>query len=142
MNRTVSLSAIAATLLLATASAAYAQQSQDPRYVDVGRDFRQSDRVTMGSDLLTQEEQSRFATMRQQAKTTADKNRVAEQETALLNQRVSERINSALNQPIGTPTPNTAERPDSHPMPGSSTMPDSGMGSGSGSMGGMGSGTR
>jgi hypothetical protein len=88
----------------------------------------------MGSDLLTPDEQARFDSMRKQAKTRADKDRVEGEEAALLNQRVNERINAALNQPIQSPS--TAERPDAY-TPGSSGMGSGGMGSG-----GMGSGTR
>ena len=131
MNRIVSLSALAATVLLATTTIVAAQQSRAPEYVDVGRDFRQSDQVTMGSNLLTPEEQSRFDSMRKQAKTQADKNRVEAEESALLNQRVNERVTAALSQPVSPSmqtTPSTAERP-------SSEVPGYGMGSG-----GMGTG--
>ena len=110
MNRSLALSAWVAAALLATTTFAAAQQSQ-MNYVDVGGDFRQSNQVTMGSNLLTAEEQSRFEAMRQQAKTSADKDRVEAEESALLNQRVNERINSALSQPVTPGSPSTAERP-------------------------------
>ena len=121
MNRSVSLSAIAATLLLAMATTTHAQQS--PQYVDV------TNQATAG-DLLTPEEQSRFDSMRKQAKSRAEINRIEAQESALLNQRVSERTAAALNQPgsPGMQSPSTAERPGSNVSP---------MGTG-----GMGSGTR
>jgi hypothetical protein len=135
MNRLLTLSTSTAAVLLAATTFAAAQQSP-PSYVDVGRDFRQSNQVTMGSNLLTPEEQSRFDTMRQQAKTRADKDRVEAQESALLNQRVNERINSALSQPVSPGTPSTAERPMPD-LPGSSGPGSSGPGSS-----GMGSGSR
>lgn len=127
MNRSLSLSTLAATVLLATTTFAAAQQSP-PQYVNVP--------VTLDSNLLTPDEQSRFDTMRQQAKTRADKDRVEAQESALLNQRVNERINSALSQPVSPGTPSTAERPMPD-MPGSSGPGSSGPGSS-----GMGSGSR
>ena len=127
MNRSLTLSTLAATMLLATTSLLAAQQSP-PQYVNVP--------VTLDSNLLTPEEQSRFDAMRQQAKTRADKDRVEAEESALLNQRVNERINSALSQPVSPGTPSTAERP----------MPDSSGSSGPGSSGpgssGMGPGSR
>jgi hypothetical protein len=55
----------------------------------------------MGGNLLTPEEENRFAALRQQAKTRADLDRVEAEQSALLNQRVAERINAALARPIG-----------------------------------------
>lgn len=118
MNRSMTLSALTAGALLATTAVVTAQQSPTT-YVDVGGEFRQSNQVTMGSNLLTPEEQSRFDAMRQQAKTTAEKDRVEAEESALLNQRVSERISSALSQPVSPGAPGTAERPGTNGMEGS-----------------------
>lgn len=109
MNRSVSLSALAAAVLFATISAAAAQQSEI-QYVEVGRDFRQAEHVTMGTNLLTPDEQRRFDTIRK-AKTRAERNRIEAQETALLNQRVSERVTAALSQTVAPMPPSTAETP-------------------------------
>jgi hypothetical protein len=139
----MSLCLIAASALLASAATAAAQSSQEPKYVDVGHEFRESGQVTMGADLLTPEEKSHFTSMRQKAKTRAEKDRVEAEETALLNERVSSRINQALNQPLtpGAQRQQGAERPDTERGSGS-TMPGSSGGMNSGGMGsgGMGSG--
>lgn len=102
MNQPASSSLIAVALLLASATLASAQQGtpEDPIYVDTGRDFRQTDHVTMGASLLTPDEENRFATLLQQATTRADMDRIEAEQSALLNQRVAERVNAALNRPI------------------------------------------
>ena len=93
---------LTASVLSLIPDLAIAQQSpsQEPIYVETGREFRQADQVTMGASLLTVEEENRFAALRQQAKTRAEMDRVEAEFSALLNQRVAERINAALNQPI------------------------------------------
>lgn len=111
MNRPISLGLVAASIALAAAATAHAQQAN---YVETGRDFRQADRVTMGTDLLTPEEEQRFAELRRQARGRADLDRIDAEERTLLNQRVAERVAAALNQPVDTGAqraPSAAERP-------------------------------
>jgi TolA-binding protein len=116
MNRALSLTLLAASMALAAAATATAQQrSSQDNYVETGRDFRQSDRVTMGGNLLTAQEEQRFTEMRRQATGKQDLDRIEAEERALLNQRVAERIAAALEQPAGagTPsTPSTAQSPN------------------------------
>lgn len=102
MKRSASLSVLTASLLLLTATLADGQPSSSPEpiYVDTGRDFRQADQVTMGANLLTPEEENRFAALRQQATTRAEMDRIEAELSVLLNQRVAERVNGALNRPI------------------------------------------
>lgn len=87
----------------------------------------------MGSDLLTPQEEQRFAEMRRAAKSPRDIDRVEAEERTLLNQRVSERIAAALNQPVdnGMPmAPSSAERPtDRSTMPGAPYDPGASEGS-------------
>jgi hypothetical protein len=114
MNHPISLGLLAASLTLATIGTASAQQrSSQENYFETGRDFRQSDRVTMGGNLLTPEEEQRFAAMRNQAKSKQDLDRIEAEERTLLNQRVADRIAAALDQSGGgtRSTPSTAQGP-------------------------------
>jgi hypothetical protein len=118
MNRPTSISFLAASLLAAASAGAIALQrtAQQENYVETGREFRQAERVTMGDNLLTPEEERRFSELRRQAKGRQDIDRIEAEERALLNQRVAERIAAALNQPAGPGperNPSSAERPAS-----------------------------
>lgn len=102
MSRSTALSllTIVSTLAGTFLAAVQSSSAQAPIYVETGRDFRQADQVTMGSSLLTPEEEARFAALRQQAKTRAEMDRVEAELSALLNLRVSERVNKALSEPV------------------------------------------
>lgn len=106
MDRTQALSILAAclaTCLAVAASATVAAQT----YVDTGKEFRQEDRVTMGGELLTEDERRGFEERRKAAGNNRQElDRIEAEESALLNQRVNERIGSALN-PANVTTPGT-----------------------------------
>lgn len=134
MIRPIPLSLLVASLALAAPASAQQRPSQQENYVETGRDFRQGGRVTMGADLLTPEEEQRFAELRRRAKGREDLDRIEAEERALLNQRVAERIAAALNQPADTGAPrvpNTAERPATDRMPARQSPNDPGAREGS-----------
>lgn len=85
-------------LVLAACLAAGTTTAVAQSFVETGREFRQSDRVTMGGDLITADEQRAFDERRKAARNnSAELDRVEADERALLNQRVAERIAAALN---------------------------------------------
>lgn len=134
MTRPISLSLLVASVVLAAPASAQQRSSQQENYVETGRDFRQAGRVTMGADLLTPQEEQRFAELRRRAKGREDLDRIEAEERALLNQRVAERIAAALNQPADTGAPrvpNTAERPATDRMPAQRSPNDPGAREGS-----------
>lgn len=134
MTRTISLSLLVASVALAATASAQQRPLQQENYVEFGREFRQADRVTMGADLLTQEEEQRFAELRRRAKSREDLDRIEAEERTLLNQRVAERIAAALNQPAESGAqrvPNTAERPATDRMPAQQSPYDPGASEGS-----------
>jgi hypothetical protein len=107
MGRTQFWSILAAGLIAAATLPAGAQT-----FVETGREFREGDRVTMGTtDLLTAQERQAFDQRRKAAgKNRQELDRIEAEESALLNQRVNERVARAL-APGGTRSPSTTERP-------------------------------
>lgn len=105
MNRLAPVSLLAASLIIAGAATVAAQQT---RYVETGKEFQESGRVTMGGELLTDQEKQQFMERRKAAKNRAELDQIEAEESALLNERVNQRIGQALQQPV---SPSTAEQP-------------------------------
>jgi hypothetical protein len=107
MGRTQFWSILAVCLIAAATLPATAQT-----FVETGKEFREGNRVTMGTtDLLTAQERQMFDQRRKAAKNNRKElDRIEAEESALLNQRVNERIARAL-APGAAGTPSTTERP-------------------------------
>lgn len=113
MRAIPSLAVLAASMVLA--GAVLAQQAPDVRYVETGKDFRQADRVTMGGDLITEDERRAFDERRKAAGNNRQElDRIEAEESTLLNQRVADKINAALSPANVTgpgQSPGMSERP-------------------------------